>query len=306
MKQSSPAPKKRLAPETFNMLCAVAFLVAAVMLATGVHALLKYKRERTAEADRLKITAETPVDRGIACWLENPVRGPLALCSPNCPRSEAQVDATAGALISLCSFSDGAEPYLTASPTLQAQPEAVMALRDMCSALALTGVAATPVITEAYRTYDAAGTMAGKTDLHTGYALTYTLRVTNGGTAQDISPANADTNPVSASAARWILSNRARFGFIAPQSENPAHLLYVGAAHAAAIEQNACTPEAYLAMLRTHPQSSPLQVTNGTRTWRIFYVPADHGVASVTLPSTLPYTVSGDGSSGFVVTLLDA
>jgi hypothetical protein len=286
------------------MLVTALFLVASLLIAVAAHALITRVREKSAEAARLAITAEATEGAGTTYRLEDPLSGPFAFCSSECPWGEARVDARSACVIPLRSFTSvGEEPYITASPALQAMPEAVMALRELCGAMVGSDTV-TPCVTAAYTSYAAAGDAAGTLDLHTGYALTLCLRLEQNGVVQDLSLSDALSHPLTASTALWLISNRARYGFV-QSGEDAGHWLYVGAPHAAYMAQEGLSPEDYLALLRTHLQSSPLVYTDSVHAWRIFYVVADHSAATVTLPSALPYHAVGDGVGGFLVTLLD-
>ncbi len=113
----------------------------------------------------------------------------------------------------------------------------------------------------------------------------------------------------------WLSKNAYKFGFvkrftadksaITGQVEDVGHYRYVGYPHSYVMkEQNLCLEE-YIATLAQYKfGQNHLKVTaDDGHTYEIYYVPGEGDVTSVTVPSKLPYTVSGDNYSGFIVTV---
>lgn len=117
----------------------------------------------------------------------------------------------------------------------------------------------------------------------------------------------------------WINQNCYKYGFIQRYPESKAsttksshyaeHYRYVGYPHALAMMRNDLCLEEYLAVLAArHSYSDTHYVINGEDgvTYEIYYVPAetaDGAVTSVPVPTSLPYTVSGNNYDGFIVTV---
>ena len=85
----------------------------------------------------------------------------------------------------------------------------------------------------------------------------------------------------------------------------PHHFRYVGKIHAAIMHENNFCLEEYLDYLRNYTmESGGLAYSDGVQSYTIYYVPADaSGTTTVSLPENAVYTVSGDNSSGFIITL---
>ena len=114
---------------------------------------------------------------------------------------------------------------------------------------------------------------------------------------------------------QWLSQNAYRYGFIlrypSDKTETtgtpyaPHHFRYVGKIHAAIMHENNFCLEEYLDYLRNYTmESGGLAYSDGVQSYTIYYVPADaSGTTTVSLPENAVYTVSGDNSSGFIITL---
>ena len=113
----------------------------------------------------------------------------------------------------------------------------------------------------------------------------------------------------------WIDENAAEFGFILRYPEGKENYTnerartytyrYVGLPHAAYIKQHDLCLEEYLTADKEHKTSNPLEITAGNELYNVYYVPANSGSdTEVPVPTDKPYTISGDNSGGFVVTML--
>ena len=62
--------------------------------------------------------------------------------------------------------------------------------------------------------------------------------------------------------------------------------------------------EEYLQSLTNYKSDSPLVYTTDSKEYKIFYVPANSsGETEITIPKDAVYTVSGNNTDGFIVTI---
>ncbi|MDD7185523.1 MAG: D-alanyl-D-alanine carboxypeptidase family protein [Oscillospiraceae bacterium] len=112
----------------------------------------------------------------------------------------------------------------------------------------------------------------------------------------------------------WIYDNMQNYGFILryPVSKDlitgmPSstyRFRYVGVPHAIYIAQNNLTLEEYIENIKSYNKDKPLKVTDGTKNYDIYYVPANvNNVTEVPVPSDKTYTISGNNIDGFIVTV---
>lgn len=134
----------------------------------------------------------------------------------------------------------------------------------------------------------------------------------NTGLAADVtSRTHPDLQPSFARAANglWLAENSWRFGFIVRYPEEktgitkvgfePWHIRYVGRPHSDFIRQKGWCLEEYMDFL-IREGGYTYKDENGI-IWQVDYQEAkDHALE---VPADLPYTVSGDGAGGFIVTV---
>lgn len=116
----------------------------------------------------------------------------------------------------------------------------------------------------------------------------------------------------------WLLANCAKYGFILRYPadktditqilEESWHFRYVGVPHAQYIMENDLCLEEYIDMLRNdhaYGQAEPLNYTADGKDYIIYYVPASvvNDTTYVPVPASGNYTVSGNNSDGFIVTV---
>ncbi|MFZ7104107.1 MAG: D-alanyl-D-alanine carboxypeptidase family protein [Peptococcaceae bacterium] len=105
-----------------------------------------------------------------------------------------------------------------------------------------------------------------------------------------------------------------RFGFIERYPEGkenitgityePWHFRYVGAPHAMIMEQTGDTLEEYHARIRQFPYGrDPLPYDFGSSQIEVSYLPADRKIVVFDIEDNTPYSVSGNNTDGFVVTV---
>ena len=112
----------------------------------------------------------------------------------------------------------------------------------------------------------------------------------------------------------WFADNACKYGFIVryPEGKDEATgekartytYRYVGAPHASYMHENGLCLEEYIAELKNHTKDDPLvSAVDGTVSL-IYFVPAsEEGDTDVTVPKDKEYTVSGNNSDGFIVTV---
>lgn len=140
----------------------------------------------------------------------------------------------------------------------------------------------------------------GGSEHHTGYALDFSLYFPDG-----TSGTFDGTGKY-----RWIAEHAAEYGFtlrypedkeavtgIAPESW---HYRYVGTPHAAEMAARGLCLEEYLEFLRQYPwEGEHLYTEAAGQAWEVYFCPAD----ALTVPLDAPWTVSGDNTGGFIVTV---
>ena len=83
----------------------------------------------------------------------------------------------------------------------------------------------------------------------------------------------------------------------------PWHFRYVGAPHAEIMVSHGLCLEEYIGFIKHFSfHHKPYQITEGSRTTFVSYIRAESGETSLELPDSLPYTVSGNNSDGFIFT----
>ena len=114
----------------------------------------------------------------------------------------------------------------------------------------------------------------------------------------------------------WINENCSHYGYVLRYTEDkqdttgiqaePWHYRYVGQPHAAYMQENNVCLEEYLTLLKNYSADVPLSVTNWDgEIYQVYYVAADTAADStyVMVPPDKKYTISGNNSDGFIVTV---
>ncbi|MGN0631040.1 MAG: D-alanyl-D-alanine carboxypeptidase family protein [Ruminococcus sp.] len=141
------------------------------------------------------------------------------------------------------------------------------------------------------------------TERSTGYTFDIALITSTGDLAPYISKRN-----------EWMFSNCWKYGFIVRYSDTktgttgvdfmPHHFRYVGLPHSLIMNEKDICLEEYLQMISDYTKDSPYTYSTDTRSYKIFYVKADSsGETKLTLPKNAVYTISGNNTDGFIVTL---
>lgn len=144
----------------------------------------------------------------------------------------------------------------------------------------------------------------GFSDNETGYALSFVVRTVDDDGDYYVTGFNGSDFQ------KWMNENAAKYGFILrfPDGKEGAtgftahksFFRYVGSVHATYIAENDLTLEEYIDLLSSSHVGSgnALTVSCNGKTYGVYYVSG----FDVSVPTTGSYTVSGDNSSGFVVT----
>ena len=114
----------------------------------------------------------------------------------------------------------------------------------------------------------------------------------------------------------WINENCAHYGYVLRYTEDkqdttgiqaePWHYRYVGQPHATYMMENNVCLEEYLTLLKNYTADEPLSITNWDgEIYQVYYVAADASADStyIMVPPNAKYTVSGNNSDGFIVTV---
>ncbi len=141
-------------------------------------------------------------------------------------------------------------------------------------------------------------------DRNSGYGFDIGLITSTGEVVQYLTKRN-----------EWMVSNCYQYGFILRYPDDkteqtgvaymPHHFRYVGAVHAAIMNENQYCLEEYLTALKSYSESAPLTYTLSGTAYSIYYVPMDaSGTTTLSISKETPnYTISGNNMDGFIVTI---
>lgn len=114
----------------------------------------------------------------------------------------------------------------------------------------------------------------------------------------------------------WINENCAHYGYVLRYAEDKQettgiqaelwHYRYVGQPHATYMMENNVCLEEYLTLLKNYTADEPLSITNWDgEIYQVYYVATDTSTDStyVMVPPDAKYTISGNNSDGFIVTV---
>lgn len=114
----------------------------------------------------------------------------------------------------------------------------------------------------------------------------------------------------------WINENCAHYGYVLRYAEDkqettgiqaePWHYRYVGQPHATYMMENNVCLEEYFTLLKNYTADEPLSITNWDgEIYQVYYVATDTSTDStyVMVPPDAKYTISGNNSDGFIVTV---
>lgn len=278
---------KRNTKELINMLSAAGLVLLTLLLALGVHAC---RNTEAAKARRAQILRAGSAPATETHTLTVPPTTPLPLPSAASPLSREALARVWETLVVLAPTLDGAEPVFSATPGLLVSPSLLAPLSDLATAFHAARPRETLHITAAFAP-DATSPFA------TGLSVSLSVRYrTDAGTTETVPLADLPD------AAATLAAQRARHGFISLGADG-GDLCLVGYPHAALMEERHLTPAQYLTYLSLFSQEEPLTARVCDRAYRVFYLPAEDGRASLTLPRDTPFSVLPVGSAGFLVVL---
>ncbi|MBO5227094.1 MAG: D-alanyl-D-alanine carboxypeptidase family protein [Ruminococcus sp.] len=112
----------------------------------------------------------------------------------------------------------------------------------------------------------------------------------------------------------WMFNNCWRYGFVVRYQDYktgttgvgymPHHFRYVGLPHSMAMYENDFCLEEYLQFLTDYTYADPYTYEYNGSSYEIYYVPAEEsGDTVLYLPKDVTYSVSGNNTDGFIVTL---
>ena len=278
---------KRNTTELINMRSAAGLVLLTLLLALGVHAC---RNTEAAKARRAQILRAGSAPATETHTLTVPPTTPLPLPSAASPLSREALARVRETLVVLAPTLDGAEPVFSATPGLLVSPSLLAPLSDLATAFHAARPRETLHITAAFAP-DATSPFA------TGLSVSLSVRYrTDAGTTETVPLADLPD------AAATLAAQRARHGFISLGADG-GDLCLVGYPHAALMEERHLTPAQYLTYLSLFSQEEPLTARVCDRAYRVFYLPAEDGRASLTLPRDTPFSVLPVGSAGFLVVL---
>lgn len=112
----------------------------------------------------------------------------------------------------------------------------------------------------------------------------------------------------------WIDEHSAEYGFIVRYPDGKDKLTnekprtqtyrYVGAPHATYIKEKGLCLEEYIDAVKAYTNEKPLKITVGSDIYNVYYTPAGKNTdTDVPVPSDKTYSVSGNNTDGFIVTV---
>jgi D-alanyl-D-alanine carboxypeptidase len=112
----------------------------------------------------------------------------------------------------------------------------------------------------------------------------------------------------------WMFNNCWKYGFVVRYQDNktgitgvgymPHHFRYVGLPHSMAMYENGMCLEEYLQFLTDFTYADPYTYVYNDSVYEIYYVPAEEsGDTVLYLPKDVSYSISGNNTDGFIVTL---
>ena len=146
------------------------------------------------------------------------------------------------------------------------------------------------------------GDMAGGSDLNTGLSFMCTVYPAEEGSLTDGKFA-------------WLSENCSKYGFILRYPNGRKSLTlhdgsdslfrYVGRPHAFLMKLNNQCLEEYIDFCKRFTYDNPFSVNSDGKRYYIYYVTANKsGDTEIKIPENCDYTVSGDNSEGFVITVM--
>lgn len=273
---------KRAKKDLLNMLVAAGFVLLVLFTAVGIHA---WRTART-EADRLAETLREGAVESHALTFSDV--SPLPLPSSSAPLSEAALESVQASLVLLSPSLDSAEPYFYAVVGLYVSPRVLDPLSRLAQAFRAERRTESLLVTAAFRPDPTS-------PVGTGCAVALAVRTADGATI----PLSAYTE-----ADAWLRNAAPQYGFIF-LSDDGAELYYIGYPHARLMAERHLTPAQYVSYLTLFSREQPLTVRVADKGYRLYYLPATDGVATLTLPRNTPFSATQVGTAGFLIVFSD-
>lgn len=204
--------------------------------------------------------------------------------------------------------------YVILDTTIDLNPTVIEQLNKMFADYVAYSSAADVMINAAYRTaemqqelYTSKGpdiaAKPGFSEHHSGYA--FDICIYSGGVSRTFADEGHYT---------WIPENCKKYGFIRRYPEGktdvtgiafePWHFRYVGVPHSYYIMNNGIVLEEYIDLLKHYTFSGEhLAINADGKNYEVYYVPAAGELTRVYVPTDKLYTVSGNNTDGFIVTV---
>ena len=111
----------------------------------------------------------------------------------------------------------------------------------------------------------------------------------------------------------WLADNCQKYGFVLRYEEGKEdvtgviadlfHFRYVGIPHSTYMKANDLCLEEYVSLIKNYTYKTPLTIKSGSKTYEVYYVKAAGAVTTAYVPAGAVYTVSGNNSDGFIITV---
>lgn len=217
-------------------------------------------------------------------------------------------------------YENKTDSYLVKDTELRIDPEALDALNRWLDAFAAVSGKTDVNVVAGWRSYDdqallyqnavvtkgqahadAYLALPGHSEHHTGLAVDFSLYDVEAGTSADFDGSGAY---------QWVVEHAWEYGFVQrypPEKSDVTgidyeswHYRYVGLPHAYVMATEDLCLEEYISYLRAYPFfGEHLSVTCLGKTYEIYFCPKDQ----VIVPTTGSYTISGNNTDGFVITV---
>ncbi len=261
----------------------------------------------TEESVEESSEAEVPVDYA---EMEVPTAGKMTgILALTDPVYAAGITAEPDNLVRINSYKNDA--YGLSGTALMLHSDAVEAMNEMTKAFRNAQGANSLIIHEAYKSGSSVKDDAIKKDLSNGYTVYFSLY-----------PADPDGDNIGTGKYLWLANNCNRFGYVLRYPSEKSSITqvsgygsgrvyrFVGYEHAAHMVKYHLCLEEYLESLRLYTAEAPLTIkytdaSGDERICYVYYVPAGEGeTTSVTVRGgeDAVFSVSGNGSDGFIVT----
>jgi D-alanyl-D-alanine carboxypeptidase len=211
-------------------------------------------------------------------------------------------------------YANKTKDYYILDTSIDLNPTVINSLNTMFADYKAHSGSANVMINAAYRTLEQQAEILevkgpeiaanpGYSEHHSGYA--FDICIFENGKGRTF----ADEEPFN-----WIPQNCKKYGFIRRYPDGkkditgidfePWHFRYVGVPHSYYIAENNLVLEEYMEIIKSYTLlGEHLAISAGGTNYEVYYVPATEGITTVYCPSDKAYTVSGNNTDGFIVTV---